>query len=273
MKKNILSIVLLLWCTVSNPIYAQQGENTNNHETQKYNILLTGASFASPQNGWFELGCEELDATPINRAVGGESIANTANRMIDGTLYTMQELDNMDAFVIMQVHNRDAFDESQLKSNYKDYKTPFDRDNYAKAFDYVIKRYITECYELKDNPKSQYYGSKSGKPVVIVLCTNWHDARITYNTSIRQLANKWGLPLVEFDKYIGFSKNVPHPVTGEQTSLLFATDTQTIEGTKYGLHPDRGHDKYIQQRMAAIYVDLMKKVLPTKEKAETKKID
>ena len=257
MIKNILklTIVLLLAC---NNITAQ--------ETSQYNILLTGASFASPQNGWFEIACQHLNATPINRAVGGEAIANTANRMIDSTLYTVEELDKLDAFVIMQVHNRDVFDNSQLKKNYKDYETPFDRGNYAKAYDYVIKRYITECYELKDNPKSKYYGTKSGKPVMIVLCTNWHDGRIIYNTSIRQLAEKWGLPLVEFDKYIGFSKNNPHPVTGEQQSLLFATDTQTIEGTKYGLHPYRGTDQYIQQLMAAIFADEMIKVLPLNDK-------
>ena len=28
-------------------------------------------------NGWFEIGCELIDATPINRAVGGEAIADT----------------------------------------------------------------------------------------------------------------------------------------------------------------------------------------------------
>lgn len=261
MKKSTIWLLVFILYVASTGLYAQ---NNKIELKNKYNILLTGASFASSFNGWFEIGCKELNATPVNRAIGGESIANTANRMIDSTLYSTQELDDMDAFVIMQVHNRDAFDESQLKVNYKDYETPFDRSNYAKAFDYVIKRYITECYELKDNSSSKYYGTKSGKPVVIVLCTNWHDARITYNTSIRQLADKWGFPLVEFDKYIGFSKNVSHPVTGEQTSLLFATDTQTIEGTKYGQHQERGEDKYIQQRMASIFVDLMKKILPTR---------
>ena len=56
-------------------------------ENAKYTILLTGASFASPQNGWFEIGCRQLDARAINRAIGGESIADTANRMAEGTLW------------------------------------------------------------------------------------------------------------------------------------------------------------------------------------------
>jgi hypothetical protein len=224
-------------------------------------ILLTGASFASPDNKWFEMGCAAIGAKAINRAIGGEAIANTANRMIDGTLYSKQELEMIDALVIMQVHNRNVFDETALLDKYTDYATPFDRNDYATAFDYVIKRYISECYHLKDDPTSIYHGTKSGKPAVIVLCTDWHDARVTYNTSIRKLAEKWGLPLVEFDRHIGFTKNRNHPVTGESYSLLYSTDTQTIDGVKYGWHPVKGKDSFIQQRMAAIFADVMKRIL------------
>lgn len=231
-------------------------------DNARYTILLSGASFASPQNGWFEIGCRELGARPINRAIGGESIADTANRMIEGTLWSPEELDAIDALVIMQVHNRDVCNPAGLKADYADYATPFDRSNYAAAFDYVIKRYQSECYALRDNPRSKYYGTKSGKPAVIVLCTDWHDARVTYNAAVRRLAAKWGLPLVEFDANIGFSRESPHPVTGEQQSLLYAQDTQTIEGVTYGWHPQRGEDKYIQQRMAAVFADTMRKILP-----------
>lgn len=233
-------------------------------ENAKYTILLTGASFASPQNGWFEIGCRQLDARALNRAIGGESIADTANRMAEGTLWNAGELDEMDALVIMQVHNRDVSATGGLKEKYTDYTTPFDRSNYAAAFDYVIKRYQSECYALKDDPKSKYYGTKSGKPAVIVLCTDWHDARTTYNAAIRHLAARWGLPLVEFDRNIGFSKDTPNPATGTQQSLLHAQDTQTIEGVAYGWHPQRGQDKYIQQRMAAIFTDTMRRILPAK---------
>lgn len=233
-------------------------------ENAKYTILLTGASFASPQNGWFEIGCRQLDARALNRAIGGESIADTANRMAEGTLWNAGELDEMDALVIMQVHNRDVSATGGLKEKYTDYTTPFYRSNYAAAFDYVIKRYQSECYALKDDPKSKYYGTKSGKPAVIVLCTDWHDARTTYNAAIRRLAARWGLPLVEFDRNIGFSKDTPNPATGTQQSLLHAQDTQTIEGVAYGWHPQRGQDKYIQQRMAAIFTDTMRRILPAK---------
>lgn len=256
MKRFTLLFLVIAFATLS---FTQ-----NKSDSSQYTFLLTGASFASPNNGWFEVGCELVGATPLNRAIGGEAIANTANRMIDGTLYSPEEFEKIDALVIMQVHDQNVFDESQLKSNYTDYKTPFDRSNYAAAFDYVIKRYLTECYNLKFNEKSAYYNTKYGKPAVIVLCTDWHDGRVTYNTSVRKLADKWGFLVVEFDKYIGFSKNAVHPVTGEQTSLLFTGDKQEIDGVTFGWHPENGKDKYIQRRMGAIFANTMRKIFPVK---------
>ena len=85
-----------------------------------YTILLSGASFAEPNNKWFEMGCRALHAIPINRAVSAESIAHTANKMLDGTLYTPEEFDNIDVFVLMQVHEKDVYNEANLKENYKD---------------------------------------------------------------------------------------------------------------------------------------------------------
>lgn len=254
MKKVIVLFLLVIGCF---PLRAQE-----NSISKKYTILLTGASFASPENGWFELGCEKLNAVCLNRAIGGEAIANTANRMANGTLYSWEELEDIDAFVIMQVHEKDVFDESMLKEKYTDYSTPFDRSNYAAAYDYVIKRYITECYNLQFDKRSKYYGNKMGKPVIIVLCTHWHDGRTLLNSSIRKLADKWGLSLVEFDKNIGFSKNSLHPVTGAQTSIIYAQDTETLDGVTYGWHPQRGKNKYIQQRMASIFVNVMEQILP-----------
>jgi hypothetical protein len=249
MRKSSLSIILCLFLCIGS--YAQEG----------YTILLSGASFAEPNNRWFELGCKSLNATAINRAIPGEAIANTANRMADSTLYTSEEFDNIDALVLMQVHERDVFHSDSLQTDYQDYTIPFTRDDYAAAFDYVIKRYMTECYNLRNNPKSRYYNTPMGKPAVIVLCTHWHDARKVYNTTVRQLAEKWGLPVVEFDKYIGFSCNTPHPATGEQHSLLHAHDTEVIDGIVYGWHPRHGDNSYIQQRMAAIFADTMRRIL------------
>ena len=108
----------------------------------------------------------------------------------------------------------------------------------------------------KSNP------SQSGKPALIVLCTHWHDARTAYNESVRKLAAKWGLPLVEFDANIGFSRHMPHPVTGGQISLIYADDTQVVNGVRVGWHPLRGKDQYIQRKMAAIFAARMSQLLP-----------
>ena len=134
--------------------------------------------------------------------------------------------------------------------------------NYAEGFDFVIKRYMSDCYNLRDDPDSKYYRSQSGKPALIVLCTHWHDARTAYNESVRKLAAKWGLPLVEFDANIGFSRHMPHPVTGGQISLIYADDTQVVNGVRVGWHPLRGKDQYIQRKMAAIFAARMSQLLP-----------
>lgn len=60
----------------------------------------------------------------LTAPIGGEAIANTANRMIEGTLYSKEELEEMDALVIMQVHDRDVFNSPNLKEKYSDYETP-----------------------------------------------------------------------------------------------------------------------------------------------------
>ena len=226
---------------------------------------MTGASFASPQNGWFEIGCRKLNAEAINRAIGGEAIANTANRMANGTLYSKEELENIDALVIMQVHNKDVYEELQLKDKYTDYEVPFDRSNYAAAYDYVIKRYLTECYELRNDTTSKYYNTPYGKPAI--NCINVHTGMIVAPFTMKVSENSplnGDFLLIEFDKYIGFSKNVLHPVTGKPFSQLYSTDIQVTEGIAYGHHPIRGEQSYMQQRMAAIFVDSMNRILPIK---------
>lgn len=233
-------------------------------ENQQYTIVLTGASFASPTNTWFETGCERIGANPINRAVGGQSILSTVKMMLDGTLYSREELEKMDALVIMQVHEKDVYVSEELGQgkSWQECASCVETGDYAVGFDFVIKRYLSDCYELRNDPESKYYGTPSGKPAMIVLCTHWHDARSVYNESVRKLAAKWGLPLVEFDSNIGFSSRTTHPVTGENMSLIYADDTQEMNGVRVGWHPLRGKEQYIQQKMAAIFADRMLQLLP-----------
>ena len=106
MKRWNILMVFLLFSLVIN------GQTANS-----YTFLLTGASFAEPNNKWFELGCKSLGVNAINKAVGGESIADTANKMAAGTLYSSDEFEKMDVLVIMHVHEKDVFNEDRLKEN------------------------------------------------------------------------------------------------------------------------------------------------------------
>lgn len=235
-------------------------QETATGDDSRLTFLLTGASFAIPENGWFEMGCKDLGAEAINKSVSGEAIYHTARRMNLGTFYTTEELDRTDVFVIGHVHNQNVANEQWLKENWEDYTSIASTTDYSVAYDYVIKRYIADCRGLKDNPESKYYGTEDGKPVKIMFCTHWHDSRTTYNPAIRKLAAKWGFPLVEFDENIGFSHlDVESGET--QPSVAYAHDTETIGGVKYGWHPLRGSNSYIQRRMAQIFVDEAAKYL------------
>ncbi|MDR1335410.1 MAG: DUF5040 domain-containing protein, partial [Tannerella sp.] len=217
-------------------------------------FFITGASFAVPENGWFELLCDAFNARPVNSAVEGEAIMQAAVKMYNGTLYTADELEEMDAFIIMQVHNQNVANTQLLREDYREYEQSLLQTNYSVAYDYVIKKYRDDCRQLKDNPASAYYGTDDGKPANIFLCTHWHDSRTTYNPAIRTLAAKFDLPLIKWDENIGFTKNTLDE-DGRQPSVKFSRDTEKIPastGTVYGWHPSRGKGQYIQQKMAAI---------------------
>ena len=218
------------------PCFADDTDNSG----KRLSFLLTGASFAIPENGWFEMACEDMGAEAINKAVSGEAIYHTARRMHAGTFYTTEELDRTDVLVLGHVH-------------WEDYTSIATTTDYAVTYDYVIKRYIADCRALKDNPDSRYYGTPDGKPARIMFCTHWHDSRTTYNPAVRKLAERWGFPLVKFDENIGFSRL--DAAAGEtQPSIAYAHDSETIGGVKYGWHPLRGSNSYIQRRMAQIFV-------------------
>lgn len=240
-------------------------------------ILLIGASFAYKENTWFEQACSLLDFVPINEAVSGSKIHADAVRMINGTLFT--DINSFDIFAIMHVHN---YNVASLSSTYKDYSAAeYEADTnfvdamnngaatsawYAAAFDYVIKKYQTLCYAEKDNTDSPWYGTKSGKPCVIIMCTSWHDARQTYNNAAKTLAEKWGMHLCNFADNIGFSCQRLNAATGAQPSIIYANETTTetfsidgVSGTHtVGWHPLRGRNQYIQQKMAKIFADCVR---------------
>lgn len=218
------------------------------------NILLTGASFAFSGNEWFSYVCKNLNVTGYNKAVSGETMQHTAQKIHDGTLYSQAEFEDFDVLLIFHSHNQAVNNTANIKTDYNDYTFPItDR---SAQWDYVLKKYAADCYAARLNPDSRYYGTKYGKPYMVVVCTHWHDARTVFNDSIRELQKKWGFILCEFDTRIGFSKNQVHPVTGEQVSILHCDnpfgDTEVINGVTYGCHPTRDKGAWIQHQMASI---------------------
>ena len=218
-------------------------------------LAIVGASFAYPENGWFEIACERLGYRPINKAISGENIKHTALKFKNLTQFTKAELDSFGSLVIMHTHDFDVYggDDFLPVEKLTDSPTP------AEAYDYVIRRYIAMCQALEFDESSAWYGIDGGKPVDIILCTHWHDARETFNSSVRRLATRWAgyARLCEFDTQIGFTKDSPDPETGKQISVYYAhpdaNATEIIGGVEYGWHPKRGRDSEIQQTMAQIF--------------------
>ena len=265
-------------------------DNVNISMPKTEKILLTGASFATANgsdsgwepeingyNRWFENACNIMGINGINHAIGGQSIINTANMMLDagedkphGTLFMNNGSDVFDdvyVFVIMHVHNQDV--------NYIGNKTLEDYksqgiNGYAEAYDYVIKQYMKWCLDAKDDSQSKYYGVQYGKPFQMLLCTHWHDARTIFNNSVRKLCKKTGISLCRFDDKVGFSKNYPNP-SGLQESCYhswspdgsIAGSVEVIDGVTYGWHMEKPKYTsleeytlpYIQRKISSIFRD------------------
>ncbi|MBQ9138905.1 MAG: DUF5040 domain-containing protein [Alistipes sp.] len=209
-------------------------------------LCIVGASFAYPENCWFEMACERLGYKPINKAISGENISGLVQRIKEHKLMTIKELDSFATLVVMYTHDVDVYSATGANAQY------------AAAFDYLIKSYTIACQSLEYNRHSRYYGIEGGKPVDILVCTHWHDARKRFNSSVRALDAKWEcVRLCEFDKHIGFTAQDYDPATGKHLSVLYAhpdqNATEVIDGITYGWHPKRGRDSEIQQRMADIF--------------------
>lgn len=237
--------------TIYEPVITTGGQVLKNR-----NILLTGASFAYSGNQWFSYVCKDLNITGYNKAVSGETMQHTSQKIHDGTLYTQEEFEDFDVLLIFHSHNQAVNNTANIKTDYNDYVFPItDR---SAQWDYVLKKYAADCYAARLNPNSRWYGTKCGKPFMVVVCTHWHDSRTVFNDSIRELQKKWGFILCELDTRIGFSKNQVHPVTGEQVSILHAVDTEVINGVTYGWHPTRSTTAWVQKEIASIVESTIK---------------
>ena len=119
--------------------------DSNNNFVISKNILLTGASFAFPGNEWFSHVVNDLNITGYNKAVSGETIVHTANKMAEGTLYSKDELETFDIFMIFHSHNQVVDDYENIKEDYRDYELPLGNSDKSICWDYVLKKYYADC--------------------------------------------------------------------------------------------------------------------------------
>lgn len=226
-----------------------------------------GASLIYDGNNWVESACHALGVDCYNKAVSGFGDPGYfANKLWRGEYCSDQEFENIDILVIQFASSGDVYQNNTgFLNDFNDYCRNFDPNictynqfykyNPAQCIDYILKYWQNWCFKQKDNSKSKWYGTKHGKPCRLLFVTHWHDARVQYNNSIRKLAEKWGAAICEFDKKIGFSKDQPL-ADGMQVSVIYAVDTQEIDGVTYGWHPLRGtNGTYIQTRMAGIFMN------------------
>lgn len=146
-------------------------------------------------------------------------------------------------------------------------------ERYAAGYDYLLKKYALDCYNLRLNPDSKYYGTKSGKPVIIVCTTQWHDGYVRFNDSVKIMAKRHGAIVCDVANNIGFSYLQTDPTNDDSirwgalhcnnAAIGSGNDTETIpiHGVMYtgmGWHPTRQWDSYIQMKRAQILAETMR---------------
>lgn len=146
-------------------------------------------------------------------------------------------------------------------------------ERYAAGYDYLLKKYALDCYNLRLNPDSKYYGTKSGKPVIIVCMTQWHDGYVRFNDSVKIMAKRHGAIVCDVANNVGFSYLQTDPTNDDSirwgalhcnnAAIGSNNDTETIpiHGVMYtgmGWHPTRQWDCYIQMKRAQILAETMR---------------
>lgn len=252
--------------------------------------FIIGASITVDANGWFQNACRKAGYKGINVAVSGSSIMDDANKIWRGTLYTSQELEDMDVLIISHTHNYDISTPDKLKATVSDYEaglTPTNPDqfvvpitpgaaqgttvgvaaNYAMAYDYLIKKYADDCYKLRLKSGSKYYGTKSGKLPKIIICSYWQDDYTVFNESSKIVAKKFNITYCDFANNSGFSYRQTDPADPnsirisalycDNSSYGSGNDTHDIpiNGVLYtgmGWHPTRDVNSKLSVQMGDI---------------------
>jgi len=177
-------------------------------------ILLTGASFASSNNGWDKILQDITGIEVINKAIEGTHINSyTTARLLNansaqphGSLFMKDGKDIFDdigAVIIMYTHNYNVLldEEAYMRRTPSWYKENYTNNNgtavnkqsgevidYASAWDYFIK-------QLKE----------WNSDIQILICSHWLPSRTTYNESSRMLALRHDVAYCALDKMLGFT--------------------------------------------------------------------
>ena len=83
---KIIRIILTISAAIA-VLASCSNKHTEAEKTQPRkaeSIYMIGASIAYPENTWFEMGCEQLGLTSINRAVSGTRPTDSAVRISRG---------------------------------------------------------------------------------------------------------------------------------------------------------------------------------------------
>ena len=145
-------------------------------------------------------------------------------------------------------------------------------ERYSAGYDYLLKKYVLDCYNLRSNPNSKYYGTKMGKPVRIIICSYWHDGYKRFNTSAEKLARKFGATFCNIADNVGLSYRQTNPSDPNsiRQSALYCFGSQfgdsgdiediPIDRVKYtnmGWHVTRDYTLEFNQRRGDILVNAM----------------
>ena len=250
MKHLKLHIFILSCATLLMSCHQLEETTTVTRRSLRSQLVVgtMGASLMYDGNGWVEQACEQLNIECLNKAVSGETTKHFAQKLWKNEYVNDYELMTIDILLIQFANCKDVCGNDSIllptaedyTANYTEFSDKlFTEYNYAQQMDYILKKW----YEMRE---------AVNRPVHIIFVTHWHDGRETYNESVRRLAERWGADVCELDKNIGFTKDEPLP-DGSQPSLLYAVDTETINGELFGWHPLRGEKgTYIQSVMAEI---------------------
>lgn len=304
---NVVYCRLLLQYNLNNPlnpdvVQFEQGETVTSYEEAVVKIydnpvygkdkmaFIIGASITIDANGWFQNACRQSGYKGINVAVSGISIMHDANKIWRGTLYTEEELENMDVFIISHTHNYNILTPDKLRNTVADYENGLDPTdsnqyvvpitpgnaqgttinvaaNYAMAYDYLIKKYMDDCYKLRLKSGSKYYGTKCGKLPKIIICSYWQDDYVVFNESSKLLAKKFNLTYCDFANNSGFSykQTDPNDPNSIRISALYCNNSSygssndthdiLINGVLYtnmGWHPTRDINSKLSKQMGNI---------------------